>query len=444
MMKILLIEDEKILRISLDKTLRVAGYGVHSCEDGKKALSILKKEKFDVVLTDIRLPGVDGTEIQKFVKEKFPDTKVILMTAFGSVESAVKALKMGAHDYLTKPFSPDELLHRMSQLRDYQSILVENIRLKEQLEEKPNLIGSDPAFLQVLDKIKLAAQGEHTILIEGESGTGKELIVDYIHELSPRKDDSLIKVNCSALPETLFESELFGHEKGAFTGAVKQSIGRFERANGGTLFLDDIDDLSKPLQVKLLRVIENREVERLGGNKIIPVDVRIVSATKTDLRKEVEKGKFRDDLFYRLNVVTIEVPPLRKRREDIPILAAHFLEKHGREHTITPAVLERLGEYDWPGNVRELENIIIQMIALIHGDTLVASLLPTHICKKKDTVESISQASLTLNQAMAKTEHKLIKDTLEKCKWRQKDSAEVLGIPRTTLRSKMKRYKLIK
>jgi len=441
-MKILLVEDEKILRISLDKTLRKAKFAVHSCDRGDTAISILQKETFDVILTDIRLPGSDGLEILQFVQKSLPTTKVILMTAFGSVESAVGALKMGAHDYLTKPFTQDELLHRLNQLRNLQSIIVENMSLREQLIDRQKLIGNSPKFLKVMDRTQLAAQGDHTVLIEGESGTGKELIVDMIHTLSDRREKPLIKINCSALPESLFESELFGYEKGAFTGATRQHIGRFERAKGGTLFLDDIDDLPKPLQVKLLRVIQEREIERIGGKKTIPVDFRLVAATKVDLRKMMEENIFRDDLFYRLNVITVDVPPLRNRKSDIPLLTAYFLEKHGKGHTVTRVVLQKLTEYSWPGNVRELENVIIQMIALTQGDTLTASLLPSQFVEQASSSKD-SEIS-ELNTAIAKSEKTMIVDALEQSKWRQNTAAKKLGIPRTTLRSKMKKYGLVK
>ncbi len=434
-MKILLVEDEKILRISLDNTLKNAGYAVLPCSTGAKAITALDNETFDVVLTDIRLPEKDGMQILHHIQSNYPDTKVIMMTAFGSVESAVEALKKGASDYLTKPFSQDELLLRLSKIKEYQTVVSENIKLKQQLDAKTKIIGNSPLFLNTMDKVKLAATSDHTILIEGESGTGKEMIVDYIHETSSRVEFPLIKVNCSALSENLFESELFGHEKGAFTGALKKNIGRFERANNGTLFLDDIDDLSLGLQVNLLRAIQEGEIERVGGNKTIPVDVRIVAATKISLREKMKEGEFRDDLFFRLNVVHISLPRLNDRIDDIPLLTAHFLEKHGSNHHITPAVMEKLKNYSWPGNVRELENVIIQMIALAQGDTLVASLLPSHILNRESVQKQHIESSL--KQTMAESEKNLIMDALEKCKWRQKDAAELLGIPRTTLRSKM-------
>ncbi len=440
-MKILLVEDEKILRISLDKLLIKEGYAVSSCADGQVALTQLQRESFDVVLTDLRLPKKDGLEILEYIQKEMQETKVILMTAYGSVESAVEALKKGAYDYLTKPFSQDELLHRLQKIKDLQSVVVENKQLKQQIQFNSKIIGNSSLFLESLDRAQLAANGDHTILIEGESGTGKELFIDFIHEQSSRSKKQLIKVNCSALPESLIESELFGHEKGAFTGALKKNIGRFERADGGTLFLDDVDDLPLPVQVKLLRAIQEGEIERLGGNKIIPVDVRIVAATKVSLRKQMEKGKFRDDLFFRLNVVNILIPPLRNRIEDIPLLVVHFLEKHKSNHYLTPAVMEKLQNYPWPGNVRELENVIIQMIALAQGDTLVASLLPKHIQEKSSETPTPHTGDLT--QKMEQSECKMIQEALEQSKWRQKDAAKLLGIPRTTLRSKMAKFGLI-
>jgi len=440
-MKILLIEDEKILRISLNKTLQKAGYAVCPCSDGAKAISVLDQENFDIVLTDIRLPGKDGIQILKYIQHHFPKIKVIMMTAFGSVESAVDALKLGATDYLTKPFSQEELLHKLASIRDFQSIEKENVELKNKLSLSTKIIGNSPSFLNLIEKIKLTAPTNHAILIEGESGTGKELIIDLIHQLSDRSDQALVKVNCAALSESLFESELFGHEKGAFTGALKQNIGRFERADGGTLFMDDIDDLPLPLQVKLLRVIQENEIERVGGEKTIPIDIRIIAATKVNLQKKMEKGEFRDDLFYRLNVVHMAVPALRNRPDDIPLLVAHFIEKHGAGHHITPAVMNVLQDFRWPGNVRELENAIIQMIALAQGDTLVASLLPRTLQQRKDFLNPSSGESL--NQALSYSEKAMIESALEKCRWRQVDTAKMLNIPRTTLRSKMKKYGLV-
>lgn len=438
-MKILLAEDEKILRVSLEKTLVNSGHRVVSCNDGTSAQEVLEEDVFDLVLTDLKMPGADGLEILRLVKDLTPGTSVILMTAHGTVESAVEALKLGAHDYLTKPFSQDELLHRIGQLENYALLQKENVRLKEELSRSEKLIGNSPSFLQVIESARMAAEGEHTILIRGESGTGKELLVDMIHDISLRKDRPLVKVNCSVLPESLFESELFGYEKGAFTGASKRHLGRFERAQDGTLFLDDIDDLPKSLQVKLLRAIEQREIERLGGMETIPVNVRVVVATKVDLRKEVEEGRFRDDLYYRLNVVTVHMPPLRERRSDIPLLAGHFLLKHGDNHKLTPRALEVLTEYDWPGNVRELENVIVQMIVLAEGTTLVASLLSPQLRRNKSALLTDQKS---LSEAVAYSEKAMILEALEKTRWRQKDAAEMLGIPRTTLRSKMEKYSL--
>ena len=439
-MKILLVEDEKILRISLNKTLQREGYAVYACDNGTKAISTLSRESFDIVLTDIRMPGKNGMDILNYIKSNHQDTKVIMMTAFGTIESAVDALKLGATDYLTKPFIQDELLYKLAKIRDYHSIESENKALKHKLSLSTKIVGNSSLFQETIEKAKLSATSNHTVLIEGKSGTGKELIVDLIHELSDRAQEPLIKVNCSALSESLFESELFGHEKGAFTGAVKQNIGRFERANSGTLFIDDIDDLPMALQVKLLRVIQESEIERVGGGAIIPIDVRVIAATKVALRKKMEAGEFREDLFYRLNVVHITVPPLKDRQEDIPLLVAHFLEKHGSNHHITSEVMTKLKTYRWPGNVRELENVIVQMIALTPGDTLVASLMPTHLRNTKSIPQK--KADLTLKETMAESEKIIIINALEKCKWRQKDAADLLGIPRTTLRSKMERFGL--
>jgi len=439
-MKILLIEDEKILRVSLDKSLTKAGYIVSTCEDGSEALANLAENKYDIVLTDIRLPNADGFEILNFVSTNYPKTKVIMMTAFGSIEAAVDALKQGADDYITKPFTKDELLHRLAKIRDYQAVLDENKELKKELKIKREIIGEAPVFIKTIEQVRLAAPKDYTILIEGASGTGKELIVDLIHELSSRKKKPLVKVNCSALPETLFESELFGHEKGSFTGALKQNIGRFERANGGTIFLDDIDDLPYPMQVKLLRVLQEREIERVGGNKTIPIDIRLIVATKVDLQKEMELGNFRNDLFYRINVVGIKMRLLKERKSDIPLLVNHFILKHGDQQKITPEVMNRLMDYDWPGNIRELENLIVQMIAISKNNIIDDDLLPDQF-NRKIVNDMNNNKSLSTN--LSNSEKSMINDALEKCKWRQKEAAKLLGIPRTTLRSKMKKYNLL-
>jgi len=439
-MRILLIEDEKILRVSLDKSLTKAGYTVSTCEDGSQALTNLAENKYDIVLTDIRLPNADGFEILDFISTNHPKTKVIMMTAYGSIEAAVNALKQGADDYITKPFTKEELLHRLAKIRDYQSVLDENKELKKELKIKRKIIGEAPVFIKTIEQVRLAASKDYTILIEGESGTGKELIMDLIHELSPRKNKPLIKINCSALPETLFESELFGHEKGSFTGALKKNIGRFERANGGTIFLDDIDDLPYSMQVKLLRVLQEREIERIGGNKIIPIDVRLIVATKVDLKKEMESGNFRNDLFYRINVVRIKMPLLKERKSDIPLLINHFLLKHGDQQSITPKVMNQLMNYDWPGNIRELENLIVQMIAISENKILNDDLLPAQF---NNNISIDINANKSIATDLSNSEKIMINDALHKCKWNQKEAAKLLGIPRTTLRSKMKKYELI-
>ena len=439
-MKVLLIEDEKILRVSLDKSLTEAGYTVSTCDDGSQALSNLALKKYDIVLTDIRLPNADGFEILNYISTNYPKTKVIMMTAYGSIEAAVSALKQGADDYITKPFTKEELLHRFAKIRDYKTVLEENEKLKKELKLKSKIIGESPIFLKSIEQVKLSAPKDYTILIEGESGTGKELIVDLIHELSSRNTKPLVKVNCSALPETLFESELFGHEKGSFTGALKQNIGRFERANGGTIFLDDIDDLPLAMQVKLLRVLQEREIERIGGNRTIPIDIRLIVATKVDLKKEMEKGNFRNDLYYRINVVRIKMPLLKERKSDIPLLVKHFLVKHGNRQKVTAAVMNQLMEYDWPGNIRELENLIVQMIAISKNDILDEDLLPHQF--NQNIIKNIADNN-SLSDSISSSEKSMIVQALEKCKWRQKEAAELLGIPRTTLRSKMKKFELI-
>ncbi len=325
-MKILLIEDEKITRITLTNTLRKEGYQVVNSETGRDGLDHFRREHFDVVITDLRLPKMNGLDILKAVKEISPDCFVIVITAYATVETAVEALKMGAYDYLTKPFSPDKLLSMLDHIRQLRLVMDENARLKAKLQhlEKKVIIGKSPDMRKLLETIKVVAKNDYTVLIQGESGTGKEMVARALHEYSPRREKPFVPINCAVIPESLLESELFGHEKGAFSGAIKRHIGYFERAHQGTLFIDDIDDFPLNLQVKLLRVLQEREFYRVGGSESIPVDVRIVCATKIDLQEKVRQNLFREDLYYRLNIIPLKIPPLRERKEDILPLVEHF------------------------------------------------------------------------------------------------------------------------
>src|SRR5678815_13773 len=358
-MAILLVDDEPLIRLSMVDALEAVGYDVRAAASGTEGLEVLRQKAFDLIITDLRLPGVDGLTVLKATKDKSPETEVVMITAHGSVESAVGAMKLGAFDYITKPFQMDELLLIVERVGRVIALRRENRDLKETLESKfcfNGILGSNSQMRGVLDKIKTVAGTDSTILILGESGTGKELVANAIHQNSARSQHPLIKVSCAALPETLLEAELFGHEKGAFTGALRQRRGRFELAHRGTLFLDEIGEISPVVQVKLLRVLQERKFERVGGNETIDVDVRLVCATQKDLRKEVSMGRFREDLFYRLNVVPITLPPLRERREDVMMIAEHMLRTRCERMNkplkgFSQSAQELLLRYSFPGNV---------------------------------------------------------------------------------------------
>jgi two-component system response regulator HydG len=371
-LQILIVDDEPLMRLSMVDALEAAGHDVHAASTGTEGIDLVGKRAFDLVITDLRLPGADGLTVLKVAKDKHPQTEVVVITAHGSVETAVGAMKLGAFDYITKPFQMDELLLIVERAGTVVALRKENQDLKEALEDKfsfGGILGANTRMRAVLEKIKLVAATDSTVLILGESGTGKELAANAVHQNSPRRDYLLIKVSCAALPETLLEAELFGHEKGAFTGALRQRRGRFEMANRGTLFLDEIGEISPVVQVKLLRVLQERKFERIGSNETIDVDVRLVCATQKDLRKEVTADRFREDLFYRLNVVQIVIPPLRERQEDIMVIAEHVLETcsaklNKKLRGFSQPARELLLRYSYPGNVRELENMIERAVAL--------------------------------------------------------------------------------
>jgi len=382
--RILIVEDKESLRVVLRKTLESEGYGVDEAADGQSALERLRRDRFAMVLTDLRLPKGDGHTVLKAAVQTEPVTPVILMTAYGTIRDAVGAMKEGAYDYLEKPVDSDHLLALIHRALEHRTLQDENLLLKERFSRQlgfPEIIGDSAALRSALDQVRRVAPTNATVLLSGESGSGKELFARAVHHLSGRKKQSFFAINCAAIPETLLESELFGYEKGAFTGAVGSKRGKFEIADRGTLFLDEIGDLSPALQGKVLRVIEHREFERVGGTQTRKVDIRLVAASNKDLNALVATGQFRQDLFFRLSVFPVRVPPLRERREDIPLLARHFVaffaaeQKRRSPVTISDAALTRLAEYPWPGNVRELENTIER--ALILGDGGV--LLPEHL-----------------------------------------------------------------
>jgi len=451
--RITVIDDEPLMRITVQDALTAEGYKVTAAETGEKGLTLLREKQADILITDLKLPDVDGIQILKEVKTVSPETQVIMITAYGSIDSAVTAMKEGASDYLTKPFAMDELLLIIKRILRMKQLEEENIFLREKVEERyglEGLVGKSPQMLKIYDLIETVSQTDTTVLINGESGTGKELVANAIHLRSPRKNGPFIKVNCAALPETLLESELFGHEKGAFTGAIKQRNGRFEMADGGTLFLDEIGDISLAVQVKLLRVLQERQFERVGGNETLSVNVRLICATQRDLKEEIRKGSFREDLYYRLNVVPISLPPLRERREDILLLAEHFInkfsQKMGREITgLSEEAKTLLLKYAFPGNIRELENMLERAIALIKGSVIQAEDLPEEVCGQARPIQTICekiQGSKPLTQAVHLFEQEYIQSVLEKTRGKKGQAAELLGISRKTLWEKIKELEI--
>ena len=439
---IILIEDEKLMRVTLDDALKSAGYEVISFETGTEALSFLRDNSFDVLVTDVRLPDIDGIDILRQIT-RTNEAQIIVMTAFGTIKDAVEAMRLGAFDYITKPFSLDEFLLLIERALDVKRLKDENIRLKKDLSRCycfPNIIGQSEEMKNVFSLIEKVAGSDSTVLILGESGTGKELIATTIHYQSTRKDKPLIKINCAALPEGLIESELFGHEKGAFTGAIKRKPGRFELANGGTIFLDEIGDIPLSTQAKILRVIQERQFERVGGTETLNVDVRIIAATNKNLEGEVRKGNFREDLYYRLNVIPITLPPLRERKEDIPYLIDFFLSKcankFSRNISFSKDAIDALLVYDYPGNIRELENIVERCVTLSTSDTIQKDDLPPFIVKKTDN------KYFSLSDIAAEAEKEHIIRMLKTTKGNKTRAAEMLGISRKTLWEKMNAYRI--
>ena len=445
-MRILLVEDERIARVSLSRTLAKQGDEVVACETGTEGLARLKGEQFDVVITDLRLPGVDGMEVLKAAKARDGECVVIMMTAFATIQSAVEALKLGAHDYLMKPFAPEELLHKLAKVRKLREVLSENVRLRKRLAHLDDrvIVGNSPAVRRLREIIRVVAARDCTVLVQGESGTGKELVARSLHTHSPRKHEPFVAFSCGVIPETLLESELFGHEKGAFSGAVGRHLGYFERAHHGTVFMDDIDDVPLALQVKLLRVLQEREVQRVGGQKPIGVDIRIVCATKVDLGDLVREKRFRDDLYYRLNIVLIPVPPLRDRKEDIPLLVEHFLDKYGADEGVrarVPKLLDEMMAHDWVGNVREMENAVQRIIALPDLDRLDLGRRGA----EAGTLPSLpagfdSGRPIPYQEYIEKIDRELLIWALKQCGHNISHAAKMLDLPRSTLRSKMEKY----
>ena len=442
---LLIADDDPGLRESLERTLTREGFRVILASDGRGALERLQGGGIDLVVTDLKMPGLTGIEVLRAAKAIAPDVDVILLTAFGTVEEAVKAMKDGAYDFLTKPFRREQLLKLISKALERRDLIEQNRALKKQLEDlraKGQVIGSSPAFRRMMTLVEQVADSSATVLIQGESGAGKELVASTIHRSSPRSRGPFVAVNCAALPETLLESELFGYEKGAFTGAAGRKEGRFELADGGTLFLDEVSDLSPVTQPKILRVLQEGEFERLGGTKTLRVDVRIVAATNQDLAQMVREKRFREDLYYRLKVITINVPPLREKREDIRVLAQHFLRvyaaKNGRElEGFTGEAIERLEAYAWPGNVRELENLIERSVVLARKDRIEAEDLPDEIVGvKRPPRDAILEL---IGTPLAEIEQRLLDETLRITGGNKTQAAKLLGIDPRTVSRKLER-----
>jgi DNA-binding NtrC family response regulator len=444
--RILVVDDEAAQRELVGGFLRKQGFEVTEAPDGKAALERFRKEPVDLLLTDQKMPGISGLELLEAARAVSPEVAVIIMTAYGTIETAVAAIKGGATDYLTKPLNLDELLHRIAQVRERQRLITENLELREALRERhrvEGIIGESGRMQEVLSLVRRVAGSDATVLIQGESGTGKELIARAIHYASPRASASLVSVNCAALPETLLDSELFGHEKGAFTGAVAARKGRFELADGGSLFLDEIGDLPLHLQVKLLRVLQEREFERVGSSRPVAVDVRLLAATHRDLEALVREGRFRDDLYYRINVVTVSLPPLRERREDIPLLLDHFVEKFARRNGkriggLTRDAREALLRYDYPGNVRELENLMERAVILTRDEVIGLEDLPLGVKER----EAEAPGEATLPALVEGLERRMIREALARADGVQTRAAEVLGISERVLRYKLRKYGL--
>jgi DNA-binding NtrC family response regulator len=446
-MRIIVVDDEKIKRTTMTDAIRKAGYFVESFDSPIAALTYFENFGADLIITDIRMPGLDGFEVLQKVKNINPAVFVILITGFGTIESAVSAMKMGAYDYLTKPFSSEQLLLMIEKVKRLIELEQENVILKEKLTDIysfHNIVGKSEVMRDLYEQLNTIAKTDMAVLIEGESGTGKEIAANAIHFNSLRKSKPLIKLSCAILNESLLESELFGHTRGAFTGAVRDKKGRFETANGGTLFLDDVDDMPLSFQVKLLRVLQEKEFERVGENFPVKVDVRIICATKVNLLDKVTSGEFREDLFYRLNVIPVKLPPLRKRREDIPLLIKHFAKKIGREEVeFTADVLEKLTIYDWPGNVRQLENTICRMMAFSRSNVVTKDLLPVELNGKEKSrfaVNFDNLENLKYDKIVEEVESAAIRWALNKALGNQSKAAEILGLKRTTFRDKMLKY----
>ena len=438
---LLVVDDEPSNLMSLKKIFEKESMRVLTAENAKRALEVARRHRVHVVLTDLMMPGTNGVELLRALKELSPESEVVLMTAYGTVETAVQAMKEGAYDFVEKPLKRMSIVKTVKKAAERQSLLAENRSLRQQVRllTSREIVGQSSSLRHVLDVVTQAAPSSATLLVLGESGTGKELIARYTHSKSGRSDGPFVPVNCSAIPESILEAELFGHERGAFTGAVARREGRFAKAKGGTLFLDEIGELSPSVQVKLLRVLQEGEYEPVGGNTV-QADVRIVAATNRDLAAEVEAGRFREDLYYRLNVISVTAPPLRARREDIPLLVDHFVgiycsKNHRPSLEVPSEVMARLMDYSWPGNVRELENVIERSAVLCRSDTLLLEDLPVSIARA--TGSPRSNLEIAIGTPLAEVEQRLLRETLRHTEGDKSLAAQLLGISTRTIYRKL-------
>jgi two-component system nitrogen regulation response regulator NtrX len=443
--KILIVDDEPNVRSSLKGVLEDEDFIVLTASNGEESLEIIQKNKIDVVLLDVLMPnGIDGIETLKRIKALNPETIVIMISAHGTIDMALKAMDLGASDFIEKPLSGERILIRLDQAIEKNKLQTENVLLKKEIDERLQIIGESPVMRDLAGKIMSVAPTNSRVLILGENGTGKELVAKAIHKNSKRSDRPFIQVNCAAIPDELIESELFGHEKGSFTGAISRTQGKFEQANNATLFLDEIGDMSLRTQSKVLKAIEDQVFTRIGGKESIKVDVRVISATNKDLMREVEQGKFREDLYYRLNVIPIYVPPLRERVEDIPLLVAYFLAKFSiengvKEKRISQSAMKLLQSYKWSGNVRELKNLIERLVIMIPSDIIESSDLPSSFFEQPKSVQS---SPIELKKAKNDFEREFILQILKASDWNITEASQKLGIERTNLHRKMKQYKI--
>jgi DNA-binding NtrC family response regulator len=447
---ILIVDDEEDILGGLDKILKARGYSSFAASSGTKAVELLKDRDYSIIISDLKMPGMSGIDLLEVVKRHYPHILFIILTGYGTVETAIKAMKMGVYDYLSKPVNIEELLILIDKAFRYLEVMEENRELREKLDNRfsfNNIIGKNHRMRDVFDLIADVSPTNATVLISGASGTGKELVASAIHYNSLRKDGPFVKVNCAALPENLLESELFGHVKGAFTGALRDNRGRFELANTGTIFLDEVGDLAPHLQQKLLRVLQEKEFEPVGSAETRKIDVRVIAASNQDLKTRINEGGFREDLYYRLAVITIKLPPLRERRDDIVPLLRHFLDKYNIEtgkdiKDISPHALDLLFSYDWPGNVRELENVIERAVILSKTNTIEKDTLPEEIRVKETGYPLLGDDNKSLPEIIDEVEKKLILDTLNKIHWNKSKAADALGIHRSTLISKLSKHKI--